>query len=211
LAAKKKTLTTKLLKVISGGQTGVDRGALDAALALRVECGGWCPAGRLAEDGTIPKRYPVTELANAGYAERTARNVADSNGTLVVSNGVPLGGTRDTVGRCIEMGKPNLLIDSDLVDISKAIGLALAFISKLSFRAAQTARNPANIRVRRDPKRAPSHSLRMTIVLNVAGPRASQWPEGHKTAQRIVSGILRHLVDRTTPLNTVRDSPRGDP
>ena len=53
--------------------------------------------------------------------------------------------------------------------------------------------------------------LGMTIVLNVAGPRASQWPEGHKTAQQIVSGILRRLVDRTTPLNTVRHSARGDP
>jgi hypothetical protein len=211
LTAKKKTLTTKLLKVISGGQTGVDRGALDAALALQVECGGWCPAGRLAEDGPIPKRYPVMELANGGYAERTARNVADSDGTLVISNGVPLGGTRETVDRCIEMGKPNLLIDSEVVDIGKAIGLVLAFISKLSFRAAQRARNPANLRVRRDPERAPSHSLGMTIVLNVAGPRASQWPEGHKTAQRIVSGILRRLVDRTTLLNRVRDSPRGDP
>src|SRR6476469_5517899 len=51
LAAKNKNLTNKLLKVISGGQTGVDRGALDAALALQVECGGWCPEGRLAEDG----------------------------------------------------------------------------------------------------------------------------------------------------------------
>jgi hypothetical protein len=135
-----------LLKVISGGQTGVDRGALDAALALGVECGGWCPAGRLAEDGPIPKRYPVMELANAGYAERTARNVADSDGTLVISNGVPLGGTRETVDRCIEMGKRNLLIDSEVVDIGKAIGLVLAFISKLSFRAAQTARNLTNVR-----------------------------------------------------------------
>src|SRR5438093_9386582 len=105
LAAKKKTLTNKLLKVISGGQTGVDRGALDAALALQVECGGWCPEGRLAEDGTIPKRYPVMELANAGYAERTARNVADSDGTLVISNGVPLGGAREKIDRWVEMKK----------------------------------------------------------------------------------------------------------
>src|SRR5207253_6756726 len=94
LATKKRTLTTKLLKVISGGQTGVDRGALDAALALQVECGGWCPAGRLAEDGTIPKRYPVVELPDARYAERTAQNVADSDGTLIISNGEPIGGDR---------------------------------------------------------------------------------------------------------------------
>jgi hypothetical protein len=159
----------EFLKIISGGQTGVDRGALDAALAFEVECGGWCPAERLAEDGTIPEHYPVVELANAGYAARTARNVADSDATLIISNGEPIGGTRETVDRCIEMRKPYLLIDSEVVDIGKAIGLALAFISRLSFRAA------------------------MTIVLNVAGPRASQWPEGHKTALQIVSGVLRVL------------------
>ena len=124
LATKKKTLTTKLLKVISGGQTGVDRGALDAALALQVECGGWCPEGRLAEDGTIPKRYPVMELANAGYAERTARNVADSDGTLIISNGVPLGGTGETVDRCIEMRKPHLIIDSARRSVQETIEVA---------------------------------------------------------------------------------------
>src|SRR5437667_3771580 len=135
LAAKTKTLTNKLLKVISGGQTGVDRGALDAALALQVECGGWCPEGRLAEDGTIPKRYPVMELANAGYAERTARNVADSDGTLVISNGVPLGGTRETIDRCVEMQKPYLIIDCASMSVEQAIEAATEFFKNLSSRA----------------------------------------------------------------------------
>jgi len=217
LATKKKTLTTKLLKVISGGQTGVDRGALDAALALQVECGGCCPEGRLAEDGTIPKRYPVMELANAGYAERTARNVADSDGTLIISNGVPLGGTRETVDRCIEMRKPHLIIDCARRSVQETIEVATEFVTNLSFRVARTTpvrlgpRNLSNVRKSPGELEGPSHSLGMTIVLNVAGPRASQWPGGHKTAQQIVSGILRRLVDRTAPLNTVRDSPRGDP
>src|SRR5207245_4070974 len=135
LAAKKKTLTNKLLKVISGGQTGVDRGALDAALAFEVECGGWCPAGRLAEDGTIPKRYPVMELANAGYAERTARNVANSDGTLVISKGEPIGGTRETVDRCGEMQKPYLLIDCASMSAEQAIEAATEFFKNLSSRA----------------------------------------------------------------------------
>ena len=217
LATKKKTLTTKLLKVISGGQTGVDRGALDAALALQVECGGWCPEGRLAEDGTIPKRYRVMELANAGYAERTARNVADSDGTLIISNGVPLGGTRETVDRCIEMRKPHLIIDCARRSVQETIEVATEFVTNLSFRVARTTpvrlgpRNLSNVRKSPGELEGPSHSLGMTIVLNVAGPRGSQWPGGHKTARRIVSGILRRLVDRTAPLNTVRDSPRGDP
>ena len=181
-----------MLKVISGGQTGVDRGALDAALALGVECDGWCPGGRLAEDGLIPERYPVMELASAGYAERTAQNVSDSDGTLVISKGEPFGGTRETVDRCVEMRKPYLLIDYARVAIDDAIELTLKFADTLSSRAAQT--TPG-----------------MTIVLNVAGPRASQWPEGHEIAEQIVSGVLRRLVDRTTRVNTVRDSPRGDP
>src|SRR5256886_13993959 len=122
----------EFLKIISGGQTGVDRGALDAALELGFSCGGWCPAGRLGEDGTIPKRYPVGELPNAGYAERTARNVADSDGTLVISNGVPLGGTRETVDRCIELQKPYLIIDCAKRSVQETIEVATEFATNLS-------------------------------------------------------------------------------
>jgi hypothetical protein len=204
------------LKIISGGQTGVDRGALDAALAFEVECGGWCPAGRLAEDGAIPEHYPVVELANAGYAERTARNVADSDGTLVISKGELFGGTHETIDGCVEMGKPYLVIDRERLSMEDATALALQFVCDLSSRAQAmdlTQHDNATGRSRGSSVRAGlalSARLGMT-VLNVAGPRASQWPEGHKTAQQIVSGILRRLVDRTTPLNTVRHSPRGDP
>ena len=60
-----------LTRIVSGGQTGVDRGALDAALAAGFPCGGWCPADRAAEDGAIPVRYPLTPLARGGYRERT--------------------------------------------------------------------------------------------------------------------------------------------
>ncbi len=198
MGRKKESLASKLLKVISGGQTGVDRGALDAALAFEVECGGWCPAGRLAEDGTIPKRYPVMELANAGYAERTARNVADSDGTLIISNGEPIGGTRETVDRCIEMRKPYLIIDCASMSVEEAIEAATEFVKNLSSRA--DARDLSVGQVISEHSRgssvraglALSARLGMT-VLNVAGPRASQWPEGHKTALRIVSGVLRVL------------------
>jgi hypothetical protein len=69
-----------LLKVISGGQTGVDRGALDAALAAHFPCGGWCPADRKAEDGEVPEEYPVTPLRHGGYRARTRKNVEESDG-----------------------------------------------------------------------------------------------------------------------------------
>jgi Circularly permutated YpsA SLOG family len=58
-------------KIVSGGQTGVDRGALDAALAVGFACGGWCPGDRMAEDGPIPEKYPLMPLPNGGYRERT--------------------------------------------------------------------------------------------------------------------------------------------
>lgn len=72
-----------LQKIISGGQTGADRGALDAALEARVPCGGWCPADRSAEDGSIPDRYPLTPLPVGGYRARTLKNVEDSDGTVI--------------------------------------------------------------------------------------------------------------------------------
>jgi hypothetical protein len=181
----------EFLKIISGGQTGVDRGALDAALALGFSCGGWCPAGRLAEDGTIPKGYPVVELPDAGYAERTARNVTDSDGTLIISNGEPTGGTGETIDRCVELNKPYLVIDCERMQIDEAIELALGFVRHLSSRA--RAMDLASVRTRPGLRRDPSHPLGMTIVLNVAGPRASQWSEGHETALQIVSTVLRRL------------------
>ena len=71
-------------KIISGGQTGVDRAALDAALELGIEVGGWCPKGRLAEDGTVPDKYPLKEMDTNAYPARTEQNVIDSDGTLII-------------------------------------------------------------------------------------------------------------------------------
>jgi hypothetical protein len=83
-------------KIISGGQTGVDRAALDVALALDIPCGGWCPRGRRAEDGIIPDRYPLTETAAFYYECRTEWNVRDSDGTLILNRGPLEGGTAFT-------------------------------------------------------------------------------------------------------------------
>jgi hypothetical protein len=98
-------------KIISGGQTGVDRAALDVALELGISCGGWCPKGRRAEDGAIPDRYPLEEASSAEYPLRTELNVQDADGTLILTWGRPMGGTLLTLKLARKHHKPFLLTD----------------------------------------------------------------------------------------------------
>lgn len=134
-------------KIVSGGQTGVDRGALDAALGSGLPCGGWCPPGRQAEDGVIPDRYPLHCLQQGGYGQRTQRNVIDSDGTLIIHHDRLSGGTRLTLEFCIQQQKPLQLIDAAEVSVWCAAPLLRDFIDKNGIH-----------------------------VLNVAGPRESAWP-----------------------------------
>jgi len=97
-------------KIISGGQTGVDRAALDVALELGIPCGGWCPKGRRAEDGRIPLHYPVEETTSNVYPQRTEWNVRDSDGTLVLTIGRPEGGTALTIDLARRQKKPYLVV-----------------------------------------------------------------------------------------------------
>jgi putative molybdenum carrier protein len=103
----------QLRKVISGGQTGVDRAALDVAIELGIPVGGWCPRGRRAADGTIPTAYPLAETPSDRYPQRTEWNVRDSDGTLVLHTGRPRGGTALTLRLAGRAGKPCLGIDLD--------------------------------------------------------------------------------------------------
>ncbi len=106
-------LATAGFVVISGAQTGVDRAALDAAMALGIPCGGWCPAGRRAEDGVIAMRYPVVETERADYRDRTEANVLAADGTLVVTEG-PVraeSGTACTIDLARKHGRPHLVLD----------------------------------------------------------------------------------------------------
>ena len=97
-------------KIVSGGQTGVDRGALDAAIALGIPHGGWCPKGRKAEDGPIPQQYRLTETPATGYPTRTRWNVRDSDGTLVLCERPPTGGTALTIRLADRLDKPRLIV-----------------------------------------------------------------------------------------------------
>jgi hypothetical protein len=102
-----------LKKIVSGGQTGVDRAALDVALASGLGVGGWCPRGRWAEDGTIPERYPLLETATADLHERTERNISNSDATLVLHRSVIAGGTRLTVDLAGRLRRPLRLVNLD--------------------------------------------------------------------------------------------------
>jgi hypothetical protein len=155
-----------MLKVVSGGQTGVDRAALDAALELGIECGGWCPGDRLAEDGAIPDIYPVQELERAGYRERTRQNVIDSDGTVIFFFTEPTGGTRQTIEFCLQALKPHLLVDAVTQTIEQAARSISDFIS--------------------------GHEI---ATLNVAGPRASQEPKAYDYAKEVIMKVIALQID----------------
>jgi hypothetical protein len=113
------------VKVVSGGQTGVDRAALDVALEKGLPCGGWCPRGRRAEDGPIDERYPLQETPWDSYPQRTDWNVRDSDGTLVLASGEPDRGTALTIRLAAGRNKPCLVLDlSDKADPARVLAWA---------------------------------------------------------------------------------------
>ncbi len=101
-------------QIISGGQTGADRAALDFAIQHAISHGGWCPKGRRAEDGTIDARYQLTETPSEDFAQRTEWNVRDSDGTVIISIGRNLaGGSRLTAELALRLDKPLLHLWED--------------------------------------------------------------------------------------------------
>lgn len=150
-----------LEKIISGGQTGVDRGALDAALDNKFPCGGWCPPGRMAEDGPIDDVYPMSEMDHGSYGERTRQNVIDSDGTVIIYFGELEGGTKVTLQQCIQRKKPYELINAQENSEKRAAELIMRFVESFSIN-----------------------------TLNVAGPRQSKVPEAHDYTYKAISIVL---------------------
>ena len=111
-------------KIISGGQTGADRGGLDAAIELGIAHGGWCPLGRIAEDGHIPPGYKLKEHPSSDYPPRTALNVHDADATLIFKRGETGRGSRRTISLAQSQKKPYLVLDIDEC-LAEGYGLAL--------------------------------------------------------------------------------------
>ena len=110
-----------MLKIISGGQTGVDRAALDAAIESGVEHGGWCPRGRRAEDGAIPDLYQLAETPSTDYRQRTEWNVRDADATLIIYRHSLSAGTALTCKHARAMRKPFMLVDTEKPFTTSAI------------------------------------------------------------------------------------------
>jgi hypothetical protein len=156
-----------LTKIVSGGQTGVDRGALDAALECDFPCGGWCPRGRRAEDGPIAKTYPLTEMTHGGYRHRTIQNIIDSDGTAILYFDQVEGGTELTLLHCLRQHKPCKLIDGAEITVPRAAQLIAEFVAV--------------------------HGIQ---TLNIAGPRQRKSPRAYCFSHDVVTALLNDVAAR---------------
>ena len=149
--------------IISGGQTGADRAALDAALDAGVEIGGWVPQGRRAEDGALHEKYAaLKETESPHYEERTRRNVRDSDATLIISHGALHGGSRFTRDMATELEKPWIHIDLDQLPHDLAVTMIRDWLQPLEGER-----------------------------LNVAGPRESSDGKIYKAVKKIITDLLK--------------------
>jgi hypothetical protein len=151
-----------VLKIISGGQTGADRAALDFAIAHEIPHGGKCPAGRTAEDGPLDPKYQLTETAEKESIHRTRANVRESDGTVVFTEGPLEGGSRVTADYALKQGKPCIHLDLRAFPPTMAAEHLKKWIEENKVR-----------------------------VLNVAGPRASHAPDIYKLATKTLEAALQ--------------------
>jgi len=179
-------------KIISGGQTGADQAALDAAIKLDIPHGGWIPKGRITEDGQLPEKYQLEEMPTSSYAERTEHNVIDSDGTLIVSPGTLTGGSAYTRDLALEYKRPWLHVDLNKTGIFDAAMKLSGWVLKNNIE-----------------------------TLNVAGPRASKDLEISRTVLNIIESAyyfgftadkspdsLRMLLSRNERLKKQKNRPR---
>ena len=153
----------KIIKIVSGGQTGADRGGLDAAIEAGIPHGGWCPADRMAEDGVIPDKYNQQELYSTNYAHRTEQNIIDSDATVIFTYNIPKGGSKLTVMLAEKHNKPYLWIDLNEDDNESAA-----------------------VKIKRWLKTLPYNK----IVLNIAGSRGSSYADIQMRVCEIMKSVI---------------------
>ena len=156
--------TMAILRIVSGGQTGADRGGLEAAIHCDIPHSGWCPKGRKAEDGSIPLKYQLKELPTADYLARTKANVSDSDCTIIFSYGALEGGSLKTATFAKKLNKPWLHIDLKMLTREQALKLILKWL--------QT-------------------SCPKDCILNIAGSRASKSPSLAGTVAALMVDVLQ--------------------
>lgn len=161
-------------KIISGGQTGADRAALDVAIELGLPHGGWCPFGRQAEDGRIDGRYQLKETPDPNITLRTDWNVRDSDATLVIAHGNLSSSAELTMRKAREYKKPFLHIDLATLSMPEATRKVSHWIAE---------------------------EVNDNSVLNVAGPRQSEDPKIYFDTTALISSILLPQTNRITERN----------
>jgi hypothetical protein len=167
-------------KIISGGQTGADRAALDVAIKLNISHGGWVPKGRLAEDGPINPKYQLQEMPTGSYSSRTEQNVIDSDGTLIIARGKLTGGSDYTREMTLKHKKQLLGIDLNLTNTYDAASLIASWIR-----------------------------MQRIEILNVAGPRASKDPEIYRDVFTIIEQAIQFLIDEDSKSSISVDHDRS--
>jgi hypothetical protein len=157
-------------KIVSGGQTGADRAALDVAIEMGIAHGGWINKGRQTEDGTLPQKYCLKEIDSIDYYQRTELNVADSDGTVIISHGGLKGGSARTLILAEQHNKPCLHIDLDELGVYKAVEKINSWIKD-----------------------------REIEILNVAGPRASEDAGIYEAVRNVIKSVLslKDITDNT--------------
>lgn len=149
-----------MIKIISGGQTGADRAALDAARERGIPHGGWLPKGRITEDGPLGQEYCLQELDSYRYRDRTRKNVEESDGTLIVSYGPLSSGSALTEALAIRYDRPCLHLNMDYFSLEDAVQVVEQWLRRNTIQ-----------------------------VLNVAGPRASSDERIYATVRELLLNI----------------------
>lgn len=177
-------------RINSGGQTGGDRGGLDAAIELGISHGGWCPRGRRAEDGRIPDRYQLTEHTSADYLPRTQQNVEDADATIIFTMGALTGGSYRTVEFARRAGKPYEVVNLAAAPLNTCAYLVRCFLN-------ETRAEIVNIAGPRESK-APGVALRVRECLLAAlrweREATAAGADAVRAERRAIAGRLARLT-----------------